>query len=1196
QRMRGDMTIRGGDGHKVIHAGDGSYDIELGSETLTLWGAGIINLGAGDSLIHTGDGDHNITLGAGAHSVVTGSGNDTVNLGSGDSVVDLASGNNSFNTGINGVVGNYVVTVGDGVDNIGWSGTLSQRMRGDMTIRGGDGHKVIHAGDGSYDIELGAETLTLWGAGIINLGAGDSLIRTGNGDHSITLGAGTHSLVTGSGNDSVNLGAGDSVLDLGDGNNAFNGSGAAPMGNFHITAGNGNDSIGSTVPVNDRLQGDVTVLAGDGNNLVYLGHGHNSVTTGSGSDTIHVGDGGNTIDAGGGADTVSSGAGDDTIAGSAGNDQLQGGAGSDTYLFNRGDGQDTIVDFGWISSNGLPDAAQDVLSFGAGILFHDLSATSGSGNLTLAVASPSDPGANDQVRISNWSTFYDNTAYAYRLEFIAFSEAPLVSLADLQLAPAGGGTLNGGSAQSVLFGSSAADVLIGNGDDDYLSGGAGADTLTGGSGDDTYAVDHAGDAVSESAGEGIDTVQSSVSWSLAQNVENLVLAGLAAIDGSGNALDNAIAGNAAANVLNGLAGNDALEGGAGDDTYVFEPGFGQDTIAEDDATPGNADTVLFGAGIASEDVSAQRAGQDLVLAAGADSVTVRDWYSSDATKIEAVRFNDEPAVLWTVAELRVMTNRAPSAQDRVPLVMQEDTEISGSIAWLGSDPDGDPLTFILVSDAVHGHVNLDAEGNGTYTPALNYSGPDSFTFMVNDGLLNSNVATFNFLLTPVNDAPLAQDIERPVVEDGVIAGSIAWLASDVDGDALEFILVSSTQNGTLTFNPDGSASYTPAANFHGTDSFTWKVNDGQQDSNIATLTLTVSPVNDAPLAQDIERSVAEDGVIAGSIAWLASDVDGDSLEFILVSSTQNGTLTFNPDGSASYLPYANFHGSDSFTWKVNDGQADSNIATLTLLVNPINDAPLVLDQSLQTAEDTLIENLLEGLASDADGDALVYALVTGTAHGALSLQPNGSASYLPDSEFSGEDAFQFKVNDGLLDSNVATVTITVGAGGSMMMSGGGEGSYAMTDDELPEAARCSAPIAQRPVISWSDAGGLPQPGSGNAAGDSGGAFPSPGGERQASVVTDFGAPTGAAGLQVHGAYGEVAGTSGAREVQDWYGKVLDSRAAWSAEAAPHDALLDAQARSLLDAMAAFAPADPGQSALGSAGPSASDTLFAANGG
>src|SRR5262249_22232774 len=155
---------------------------------------------------------------------------------------------------------------------------------------------------------------------------------------------------------------------------------------------------------------------------------------------------------------------------------------------------------------------------------------------------------------------------------------------------------------------------------DTLDGGLGSDTLRGGTGNDTYVVNTTSDVVTENANEGTDTLQSSVSWTLGANLENLTLAGVTAINGTGNTLDNILIGNSANNTLTGGAGNDTfqgaqgndiLNGGMGNDTYLVDRGGGSDLIQEADATAGNADRLLYGATITPLDLVISRQVNDL---------------------------------------------------------------------------------------------------------------------------------------------------------------------------------------------------------------------------------------------------------------------------------------------------------------------------------------------------------------------------------------------------------------------------------------------------------------------------------------------------------------------------------------------------------------------------------------------------------
>src|SRR5438045_1702297 len=225
----------------------------------------------------------------------------------------------------------------------------------------------------------------------------------------------------------------------------------------------------------------------------------------------------------------------------------------------------------------------------------------------------------------------------------------------------------------------------------------------------------------------------------------------------------------------------------------------------------------------------------------------------------------------------------------------------------------------------------------------------------------------------------------------------------------------------------------PSRTFNGIDSFTYRASDGQAQSGIATATITVTPINDAPVAanddsyttpEDTQLTVAAPGVLAND-----SDVDGDTLSTVLVSSPSHGTLTLNTEERRSYMPALNFNGIDSFTYKASDGQAQSGIATATITVTPVNDAPVAAnDDNYTTPEDTQLTVSAPGVLandSDVDSDTLSAVLVSSPSHGTLTLNSDGSLVYMPALNFNGIDSFTYKAGDGQAQSGVATVTITV---------------------------------------------------------------------------------------------------------------------------------------------------------------------------
>src|SRR5262249_44260286 len=164
-------------------------------------------------------------------------------------------------------------------------------------------------------------------------------------------------------------------------------------------------------------------------------------------------------------------------------------------------------------------------------------------------------------------------------------------------------------------------------------------------------------------------------------------------------------------------------------------------------------------------------------------------------------------------------------------------------------------------------------------------------------------------------------------EDTPLNGTLT--ATDPDGNPLTFAVVAGPAHGTVTVNTStGAFTYTPAANYNGPDSFTFKANDGQLDSNVATVSITVIPVNDPPVAANDAYSTNEDTILtvaAPGVLGNDFDVEGSPLTATVVSAPANGTLTLNSNGSFTYRPRLDFNGTDTFTYKARDGALDSNV-------------------------------------------------------------------------------------------------------------------------------------------------------------------------------------------------------------------------------------------------------------------------------
>lgn len=274
---------------------------------------------------------------------------------------------------------------------------------------------------------------------------------------------------------------------------------------------------------------------------------------------------------------------------------------------------------------------------------------------------------------------------------------------------------------------------------------------------------------------------------------------------------------------------------------------------------------------------------------------------------------------------------------------------------------------------------------------------------------------------PVNAAPTAADQTLTLLEDASAHGTLA--ATDTNNDPLTFSIVTPPAHGVATVTSSGAFTYMPMANFNGTDNFAFKVNDGKADSAVATVSLTITPVNDSPAAVAVSLAVTEDTPASGQLS--GADPDGDSLSYSIVTNGSKGmaTITNAATGTFTYAPANNENGQDSITYRVNDGKLTAE-AKVVVAITPVNDAPLAANDALATEEDTLVSGQLSGF--DPDGDRLIYSVVTNGSKGTVSIVDTaiGLFTYTPSANAHGQDIFVYKVSDGVLTAD-ATVVVTI---------------------------------------------------------------------------------------------------------------------------------------------------------------------------
>jgi uncharacterized protein YjiK len=360
-----------------------------------------------------------------------------------------------------------------------------------------------------------------------------------------------------------------------------------------------------------------------------------------------------------------------------------------------------------------------------------------------------------------------------------------------------------------------------------------------------------------------------------------------------------------------------------------------------------------------------------------------------------------------------IVHNAPPVAAAAALDGIEDTPMN--VTLTAADADNDPLTWEIVTPPAVGSL-FGTAPNLTFTPPSNFNGSTSLDFRVSDGRANSATVTVTLNIAPVNDAPLATAATATSGEDTSV--SLTLSGADADGDALSFTVTTAPAHGVLSGTaPD--LTYTPDTNWYGEDAIAFTVSDGLETSGPAQVTITVIPVNDVPVAAPQTLTGDEDNVV--SILLSGTDIDGDVLDFSIITPPAHGVLSGTLP-NLTYLPAADWNGTDSFEFAVSDGAATSASAVVTLNIGPLNDVPLALAQSPTTEEDTAMALTLTGI--DPDGDALTYTVLTQPVHGILSGTAPG-LTYTPEADWHGADSVDFMVQDASGASLPATVTLIV---------------------------------------------------------------------------------------------------------------------------------------------------------------------------
>ncbi|MBX9683731.1 MAG: tandem-95 repeat protein [Hyphomicrobium sp.] len=601
----------------------------------------------------------------------------------------------------------------------------------------------------------------------------------------------------------------------------------------------------------------------------------------------------------------------------------------------------------------------------------------------------------------------------------------------------------GGGGNDTLYGEAGDDTMYGDGGNDRIVGGDGNDKLYGGTGDDELSGGAGNNIVD--GGAGIDTVVIELSSATLNDAMRADLATLKtwmqnqlALAGSTTALGAQTTGPALVLSALGLTLSnfevariylDGVEKPIGSFLNVapVAAALVNTTTNEDNALSGTIVASDADGDVLSFAVTAGPANGSLTLnaATGAYVYTPSANYNgADSFQVTVVDPKGA-AITQTVNVAIAAVNDAPVAVASVDITTNEDTTVLGTV--VASDVDGDVLSYAVAAGPANGSLTLNAEtGAYIYTPNADFNGADSFQVAVVDPKGAAIMQTVNVAIAAVNDAPVAEGaVEFKVEEDNVLYGDVG--GSDVDGDALAWALTSKPENGTVKLDETtGKYAYIPNADYNGSDTFEVSVTDASGVSTTQTVKITVVPVNDAPVtASVVELKTNEDTVVSGQV--VASDVDGDALAWALTTKPANGSVKFDATtGAYSYVPKANFNGTDSFAVTVTDPSGAATTQTIKVSVVPVNDAPVVAaNASLTTQEDKTVQGSVA--ASDVENDALSWAVSRTAGHGGVKLDgATGAYTYIPNANYNGSDSFEVTVTDqnGAKSSQTITVTIT----------------------------------------------------------------------------------------------------------------------------------------------------------------------------
>ncbi|WP_369686292.1 tandem-95 repeat protein [Photobacterium leiognathi] len=440
-----------------------------------------------------------------------------------------------------------------------------------------------------------------------------------------------------------------------------------------------------------------------------------------------------------------------------------------------------------------------------------------------------------------------------------------------------------------------------------------------------------------------------------------------------------------------------------------------------------------------------------------------DNYHGDVTVPYTITDGDKTATSTVTIHVTPI-NDAPVANPD-SFTTDEDTSITVDLTKNDHDVDGDKLTVKEINGTTvtpgheqtivvdNGKIVIADDGGMTFIPSDNYHGDVTVPYTITDGD-KSATSTVTIHVTPVNDAPVAMPEEVTTDEDTSITVDLTKNDSDVDGDKVTVKEINGTpvtpgheqtivvEHGNIVIAHDGGTTFVPSDNYHGDVTVPYTITDGDKTAT-STVTIHVTPVNDAPVAMPEEVTTDEDTSITVDLTKNDSDVDGDKLTVKEINGTSltggeqtvvvdNGKIVIAHDGGMTFVPSDNYHGDVTVPYTITDGDKTAT-STVTIHVTPVNDAPVANPDSFTTGEDTSITVNLTKNDSDVDGDKLTVKEINGTPltggeqtvvvdNGKIVIAHDGGMTFVPSDNYHGDVTVPYTITDG---DKTATSTVTI---------------------------------------------------------------------------------------------------------------------------------------------------------------------------